>query len=140
MNKEIRMSKKVSYITDDGRILLLVLFEGRVQGVCFRMTCNEIAGKLCLGGYVVNNPDGEVEALFKGDIKTVNLCLSRLSEEFQITNMRKERMPIDFWESDAIHLIDYGRGVLSPYTPFVYSVKDNEKSQLDAFYDRDMFF
>jgi acylphosphatase len=44
-----------------------VLVTGRVQGVFFRAQTRERAASLALGGWVRNNPDGSVEAVFEGD-------------------------------------------------------------------------
>jgi acylphosphatase len=43
-----------------------VLIRGRVQGVCFRAWTQEQAARCGLSGWVRNNPDGTVSALFVG--------------------------------------------------------------------------
>lgn len=43
-----------------------VLVEGRVQGVWFRGSTEEVATGLGLAGWVKNLPTGEVEAVFEG--------------------------------------------------------------------------
>ena len=43
-----------------------VLIRGRVQGVFFRGWTEEQAGRRGLSGWVRNNPDGTVSALFAG--------------------------------------------------------------------------
>jgi acylphosphatase len=44
-----------------------VVVSGRVQGVWFRDSCREQALRHTVAGWVRNNPDGTVEALFEGD-------------------------------------------------------------------------
>jgi acylphosphatase len=44
-----------------------VVVRGRVQGVFFRAEARGQARSLDLGGWVRNNPDGTVEAVFEGD-------------------------------------------------------------------------
>jgi acylphosphatase len=43
-----------------------VLIRGRVQGVFFRDTCQRMALKYGVNGWVRNLPDGRVEAVFEG--------------------------------------------------------------------------
>lgn len=44
-----------------------VVIRGRVQGVFFRAETADRARSLGLAGWVRNNPDGTVEAVFQGD-------------------------------------------------------------------------
>lgn len=44
-----------------------VIISGRVQGVWFRASTKQKAKELKLDGWVRNNPDGNVEAVFEGD-------------------------------------------------------------------------
>lgn len=48
-----------------------VLVSGRVQGVCFRDTCQRLARHRGVGGWVRNLPDGRVEAVFEGPADAV---------------------------------------------------------------------
>lgn len=43
-----------------------VIVRGRVQGVFFRDTCRREAAARAVTGWVRNNPDGAVEAVFEG--------------------------------------------------------------------------
>jgi acylphosphatase len=43
-----------------------VVVSGRVQGVWFRESCREEAQERDVSGWVRNNPDGSVEAVFEG--------------------------------------------------------------------------
>jgi len=48
-----------------------VVVHGRVQGVFFRAETRDRARSLGLAGWVRNNPDGTVEAVFEGDRERV---------------------------------------------------------------------
>jgi acylphosphatase len=48
-----------------------VVVRGAVQGVFFRVETRDRARSLGLGGWVLNAPDGTVEALFEGDDERV---------------------------------------------------------------------
>lgn len=53
-----------------------VVIRGRVQGVFFRVETRERARSLGLAGWVRNNPDGTVEAVFQGDRDRVDSMLA----------------------------------------------------------------
>lgn len=44
-----------------------VLISGRVQGVGYRFSTQDVASVYSLSGWVRNLPDGRVEAVFEGD-------------------------------------------------------------------------
>ena len=50
----------------DDRTRARVRVRGRVQGVFFRDSTRGKAEELGLSGYVMNTPDGDVEAVFEG--------------------------------------------------------------------------
>jgi acylphosphatase len=52
-----------------------VVVRGRVQGVFFRAETGERARSLGLAGWVRNNPDGTVEAVFEGDRNRIDSIL-----------------------------------------------------------------
>lgn len=49
-----------------------VVVSGRVQGVWFRESCRHEAGRLGVAGWVRNNRDGTVEAVFEGSQEAVD--------------------------------------------------------------------
>ncbi len=49
---------------------------GRVQGVFFRDSCKQEADRHHVIGWVRNNPDGSVEALFQGDPSAIEQILA----------------------------------------------------------------
>jgi len=53
-----------------------VLVTGRVQGVFFRQSTREMAEGLGLCGWVRNQPDGSVEALFEGEKNLVEQAIA----------------------------------------------------------------
>jgi len=53
-----------------------VVIRGRVQGVFFRAETRQRARSLRLAGWVRNNPDGTVEAVFQGDRDCVESMLA----------------------------------------------------------------
>lgn len=64
-------------MTDDVR-RVKVTVSGRVQGVFFRASTQDVASDLNLSGKVSNLPDGRVEAIFQGPAaaidKAVEFC------------------------------------------------------------------
>lgn len=59
-----------------------VIFRGRVQGVGFRYTANDIAGRHQVTGFVRNLPDGTVEMLVQGDSTEIDNCISDIQDTF----------------------------------------------------------
>jgi acylphosphatase len=53
-----------------------VVIRGRVQGVFFRVETRERARSLGLAGWVRNNPDGTVEAVFQGERDRIDSMLA----------------------------------------------------------------
>jgi len=49
-----------------------VIIYGRVQGILFRYNTKRLAEKLNLSGWVRNNSDGTVEAVFEGKDESVD--------------------------------------------------------------------
>ncbi|MBI4245442.1 MAG: acylphosphatase [Planctomycetes bacterium] len=52
-----------------------IIVTGRVQGVFYRATCAHMARKNHVNGWVKNNPDGRVEAVFEGTKKDVEFMI-----------------------------------------------------------------
>jgi acylphosphatase len=53
-----------------------VVVHGRVQGVGFRISVARRADQRGLAGWVRNRPDGAVEAVFEGDLSSVESLVS----------------------------------------------------------------
>jgi acylphosphatase len=53
-----------------------VYIKGRVTGVFFRYHTYELAQRLGVRGWVRNNPDGRVEAIFEGEKEAVDRMLN----------------------------------------------------------------
>ena len=63
-----------------GRKAVLVRVAGRVQGVGFRVWTRGEAEKLGLAGWVRNEPDGAVKALFVGSEAAVSTMMQRFQK------------------------------------------------------------
>ncbi len=57
---------------DSERARVHLRIEGRVQGVFFRASAQEEAGRLGLKGWVRNFPDGSVEVVAEGERKKID--------------------------------------------------------------------
>ncbi|MCL5736936.1 MAG: acylphosphatase [Actinobacteria bacterium] len=67
-----------------------VFVEGRVQGVWFRDSAWQVAGRLGVKGWVRNLPDGRVEAVYEGNAEAVNEMLAwtnRGPDRADVTNV-----------------------------------------------------
>ena len=53
-----------------------VLISGRVQGVAFRDTCQQMATEQGVAGWVRNLGDGRVEAVFEGPAEQVDRMMA----------------------------------------------------------------
>ena len=75
-----------------------VIITGRVQGVCFRSYTQEKAMNLNITGWVKNNSDRSVEAIFEGEKeqveKIINWCYSG-SPYAQVDDVQIKREKID---------------------------------------------
>lgn len=58
-----------------------VFVSGRVQGVGYRMSTEEVANDLELSGWVRNLPDGRVEAVFEGTKEVVEKMIAWCRQE-----------------------------------------------------------
>jgi acylphosphatase len=56
-----------------------VYYEGRVQGVGFRYTAQELAEGAAVAGHVRNLPNGSVELVVQGEPASVDAYLSALA-------------------------------------------------------------
>jgi acylphosphatase len=57
-----------------------VVVHGRVQGVFFRDSAHRLAQRAGVTGWVRNNPDGTVEAVFEGEPEAVKRLVDFMSE------------------------------------------------------------
>ena len=60
-----------------------VLYQGRVQGVCFRATAHDLSRDCRVVGYVRNMPDGTVELEAEGEPAEVDRFLASVQRCFQ---------------------------------------------------------
>ncbi|OGC35641.1 hypothetical protein A2311_03605 [candidate division WOR-1 bacterium RIFOXYB2_FULL_48_7] len=68
-------------------------FSGHVQGVGFRYTAQELAGRYALFGYVQNLPNGDVEVVVEGENTADYLAeLHKLMGRY-ITSQTTEKFP-----------------------------------------------
>ena len=59
-----------------------VIFKGHVQGVGFRYTARDVAGRYDVTGFVRNLPDGTVEMLVQGPPQEIDNCLEDIQGYF----------------------------------------------------------
>ncbi|MBT4890695.1 MAG: acylphosphatase [Rhodospirillales bacterium] len=76
------------------------IITGRVQGVWYRAWTCEQATTRNLDGWVRNNPDGSVEAIFSGPVATVDDMISACHEGPRLAQVnsidtREENAPAD---------------------------------------------
>ncbi len=72
-----------------------VRFAGQVQGVGFRYTTRQIAGRFDVGGYVQNLPDGSVLLVAEGMPDVVNAFIDAVRDEMDryITSSQDTQFP-----------------------------------------------
>ncbi len=75
-----------------------VQYKGRVQGVGFRATCHNIAGKYQITGFVRNEPDGSVLLVAEGEegevdafIENVDRALASYIQDKRLVKDPSER-------------------------------------------------
>ena len=76
-----------------------VIFQGRVQGVCFRAYTKEQAVATGLTGWVRNLPYGSVEALFEGEETQVRDTIEKCRQG--PPSARVEKVDIDWENADG---------------------------------------
>jgi acylphosphatase len=77
-------------------------FEGRVQGVGFRYTVNNLAMRYNIRGYVRNLPDGRVELLMEGPDQQMDQLLNDVTRK-----MNDYIQNVDQTVADATGEYDY---------------------------------
>ena len=72
-----------------------VVYSGRVQGVCFRISAVELSAPQAVVGYVRNQPDGTVELEAEGPPAEVAAFLSSVETYFSnnITSAEQTALP-----------------------------------------------
>lgn len=60
-----------------------IVFRGTVQGVGFRFTAMDVAGRYGIDGYVCNMPDGTVEMFAQGSQADIFNCAQDIMSEFK---------------------------------------------------------
>jgi len=76
-----------------------IIFHGRVQGVGFRQTTEQIARKYPVTGYVRNVPDGTVELVLSGDEESVQAVVNEVSQRFEGNITKRDESPYAAEES-----------------------------------------
>lgn len=70
-----------------------VLYTGHVQGVGFRYTVHEIAGRFAVTGYVKNLPDGRVELVMEGDAQILQEMADAIARRMEGNISRATSQP-----------------------------------------------
>lgn len=73
-----------------------VVYTGRVQGVCFRATVQDLACGYPVVGHVRNQRDGTVELQAEGPSEQVDAFLTAVGRHFQnnITHTQTDELPV----------------------------------------------
>jgi len=73
-----------------------VIYAGRVQGVGFRLTSEELARSFSVSGYVRNLDDGRVELVAEGETTEIDTFLEAIGAAFdgKIRSSNSENLPI----------------------------------------------
>jgi acylphosphatase len=81
-----------------------IQYWGRVQGVGFRMTTQQIARQYLVKGYVRNLPDGQVQAVVLGEADEITRFLAALAERmaYHIVGHKIEDEPLQEFTSFEI--------------------------------------
>ena len=84
------------------RVRKQLLYEGRVQGVGFRITTRRLASGFPVSGFVRNLSDGRVELVVEGDEVSVQSFLAAISREFadMVTNI--ESTPLELSTTPSV--------------------------------------
>lgn len=80
----------------ENKVRARVKVTGRVQGVFFRAETAGKASSLGLGGYVMNMPDGSVEAAFEGEEQSVKSAIKWCGEGPSHAKVKSVEV---FWET-----------------------------------------
>lgn len=72
-----------------------ITYDGRVQGVGFRMTARRLSSSYPISGYVRNQADGRVEMVVEGEPDILSSYLQAVHREFgdMIRDIQEERQP-----------------------------------------------
>ena len=70
-----------------------IIFIGRVQGVFFRATTEEVAGRFAVTGWIRNEPDGTVRCVVEGEEKELDSFVQAVqrAKRDNITDTRIDR-------------------------------------------------
>ena len=82
---------------DTGQVRRRVVYTGRVQGVCFRMSAAELSHGYRVAGWVRNLRDGTVEMLVQGESEDIAECIRDVEESFRgyVTETRVDQAPVE---------------------------------------------
>jgi len=67
-----------------------VVYEGRVQGVFFRVNAKKCADALGVSGWIRNTPEGNVEAIYEGDEEKVRQAVELCAEKQPFAKVRSK--------------------------------------------------
>lgn len=78
---------------DAGTVSRQVIYSGRVQGVGFRMTARRLARRFPVTGHVRNLPDGTVQLVVQGEVRSVGEFLDAVAGAMESCIDRTEVTP-----------------------------------------------
>lgn len=83
----------------------MVVFRGKVQGVNFRRQTALKAEELSISGYVKNNPDGTVEAVFMGPEKNVRYIIDFCRTSIVNAEVQSYQEKVAAWSEDGFRIL-----------------------------------
>lgn len=112
----MKVTEVIKIYQDEGEVRLFLVFSGRVQGVGFRWTTQDLAKRVGVTGWVRNMDDGTVQAEMQGTGAAICSVLEGLNKQYEQARASKYaflsflnlHFEIDTCERRALHTVEEG--------------------------------